>query len=154
MAHSKAAEALRRCTATTASGRPCKAWAVWDDDRQLCNVHAGRHYRAELRPDDMTFEQIIAHEERRAAAWLERLINPRPTNYTPCDCAAYSWPHRPGGGLCRWPDPPESRGKQPAGTHGDDRLSPTAPWQRGDPHPPSLAKLVAKAMRRAQGRRT
>jgi hypothetical protein len=23
-----------------------------------------------------------------------------------CQCAAYPWPHRPGGGLCRWPDPP------------------------------------------------
>jgi len=23
-----------------------------------------------------------------------------------CRCAAYPWPHRPGGGLCRYPDPP------------------------------------------------
>lgn len=23
-----------------------------------------------------------------------------------CTCAAYAWPHRPGGGLCRWPEPP------------------------------------------------
>ena len=23
-----------------------------------------------------------------------------------CGCGAYPWPHRPGGGLCRWPDPP------------------------------------------------
>ncbi|MCC7350042.1 MAG: hypothetical protein IT446_05680 [Phycisphaerales bacterium] len=23
-----------------------------------------------------------------------------------CRCHAYPWPHRPGGGLCRWPDPP------------------------------------------------
>ena len=25
---------------------------------------------------------------------------------TNCCCAAYPWPHRPGGGLCRHPDPP------------------------------------------------
>jgi hypothetical protein len=23
-----------------------------------------------------------------------------------CRCEAYPWPHRPTGGLCRWPDPP------------------------------------------------
>lgn len=23
-----------------------------------------------------------------------------------CACAAYAWPHRPGGGLCRWPELP------------------------------------------------
>jgi hypothetical protein len=26
-----------------------------------------------------------------------------------CRCAAYQWPHRPGGGLCRYPDPPLER---------------------------------------------
>jgi len=25
----------------------------------------------------------------------------------PCSCSAYPWPHRPGGGLCRWPEKPE-----------------------------------------------
>jgi len=28
------------------------------------------------------------------------------THFQPGECAAYQWPHRPGGGLCRWPDPP------------------------------------------------
>lgn len=123
MAYNEKAKARRRCTGTTAAGKPCRAWAVWDDDRQLCNVHAGRHYRAEPPPDDMSLEQIIAHEERRAAAWLERLLNPPPTNYTPCNCAAYNWPHRPGGGLCSWPDPPEAASAIPTGTHRQDRWS-------------------------------
>jgi hypothetical protein len=26
-----------------------------------------------------------------------------------CRCEAYPWPHRPGGGLCCWPDPPQRR---------------------------------------------
>jgi hypothetical protein len=39
----------------------------------------------------------------------------------PCTCAAYKWPHRPGGGLCRWPDPPYYRSSIPAGTHRSGR---------------------------------
>jgi len=34
-----------------------------------------------------------------------------------CRCAAYRWPHRPGGGLCRWPDPPAGEHPTPAGTN-------------------------------------
>jgi hypothetical protein len=34
------------------------------------------------------------------------------------DCIASAWPHRPGGGLCRWPDLPLYRSTIPAGTHG------------------------------------
>lgn len=26
-----------------------------------------------------------------------------------CACEAYPWPHRPGGGFCKWPDPPTER---------------------------------------------
>ena len=37
----------------------------------------------------------------------------RPT----CTCPAYEWPHRPGGGLCRFPDPPLGRCATPAGTN-------------------------------------
>lgn len=33
-----------------------------------------------------------------------------------CKCPAYNWPHRPGGGLCEWPDPPRYRSTIPAGT--------------------------------------
>lgn len=36
---------------------------------------------------------------------------PRPT----CTCAAYPWPHRPAGGLCRYPDPPLERFKGKGG---------------------------------------
>jgi hypothetical protein len=31
------------------------------------------------------------------------------TKPTPCHCKAYSFPHRPGGGLCCSPDPPTDR---------------------------------------------
>lgn len=32
----------QRCTATTTSGAPCKAWAVHGTDPPLCSTHAGR----------------------------------------------------------------------------------------------------------------
>ena len=38
--------------------------------------------------------------------------------YPPCACAAYAWPHRPGSGLCRWPEAPAATCPTPAGTHG------------------------------------
>ncbi len=37
----------------------------------------------------------------------------RPPN---CNCEAYDWPHRPAGGLCRWPDPPGQRSSTKQGT--------------------------------------
>ncbi len=45
----------------------------------------------------------------------------RSTGRPSCRCVAYQWPHRPGGGLCRWPDEPEYRRTTPAGTHGPER---------------------------------
>jgi hypothetical protein len=33
-----------------------------------------------------------------------------------CGCGAYAWPHRLGGGLCRWPDPPEQSSSTKQGT--------------------------------------
>jgi len=46
-----------------------------------------------------------------------------------CGCVAYAWPHRPGGGLCRWPEEPDYRRTTPAGTHGEYRnLRRRVPW--------------------------
>jgi hypothetical protein len=44
-----------------------------------------------------------------------------------CTCAAYGFPHRPGGGLCRYPDPPLKKWK---GTPGKSK--PTALRRRGN----------------------
>ena len=46
------------------------------------------------------------------------------THFEPCACPAYNWPHRPGGGLCRWPDEPTHRLTTPAGTHEWPRMEP------------------------------
>lgn len=104
MAYGEAAQARRRCTATRQDGEGCRAWALWDDPRQLCVQHAGRGHRGRLDPD------------RPWRAWST-------TRYRPCKCAAYAWPHRPGSGLCSWPDPPLYRLMTPAGTHRWPRAS-------------------------------
>jgi len=36
--------------------------------------------------------------------------------YPLCTCEAYSFPHRPGGGLCRWPEAPLYRLTTPPST--------------------------------------
>ncbi|MDT7807288.1 MAG: hypothetical protein QOJ70_1101 [Acidobacteriota bacterium] len=101
MPYSEKARELRRCTQPKADGSRCRAWAVWGDSRQLCAPH-GRHHRGKMRG-------------RRSD---ER------THFEPCTCLAYAWPHRPGGGLCRWPDPPLFRRTTPANTHEWPRMSP------------------------------
>ena len=118
MAYSPRAKLKRRCKHVHSDGRACKAWAVWDDARQLCNVHAGRHHRGPmLTPEER--EEVWESELRTGQKILHRPAKP-----TPCRCVAYAWPHRPGGGLCRWPDPPAYRWSTPASTHKPGRLRP------------------------------
>lgn len=94
MAYSEKAKALRRCTGFRKDGEPCEAYAAWGDPRGLCVAH-GRHHAGPL---------------------PKRYAPRRKSSYPPCECPAYSWPHRPGGGLCQWPDVPEYRLTTPAGT--------------------------------------
>lgn len=97
--YSARAIARRRCLGTTKAGNACKAWALWDDPRQLCVNHAGRGHTG---PRD---------GKRRASS---------SARYVHCRCEAYAWPHRPASGLCRWPDPPLLRLTTPAGTKNAD----------------------------------
>ncbi len=102
MAYSDAAKERRRCLGTRADGQPCRNYAVWNTDRQLCAQHAGR-----------------AHVGPRYG-WRQREWK---TKYIPCTCQAYAWPHRPGSGICRWPEAPHFRCTTPAGTHAWPRAS-------------------------------
>jgi len=96
--YSAEARARRRCRGRRRDGEPCHAWALWDDPRQLCVNHAGRNHTG-------------PHPKVRA--WL---TNSGKTRYAPCTCAAYCWPHRPGGGVCEWPNlSPRWRCTTPAG---------------------------------------
>ncbi len=107
MAYSEAAIARRRCTARTRAGAPCRAWACWDDPQQRCVIHAGRGHRGPQHP---------GHRPYRRA------------RYPAYTCPAYQWPHRPGAGLCRWPDPPTRCCPTLPGTH---RTTFRLRWRRG-----------------------
>lgn len=99
MAYSERARELRRCKATRKDGQPCRAYAVWG--QELCAGHAYKT-RGGRMPERFRYTGM-------------------PTNAPSCTCTAYNWPHRPGGGLCRWPDAPKFRLTTPAGTHSDLR---------------------------------
>ena len=86
--YAPAAIPLRRCTARRVDGRPCRAWAAWDDPHQRCNAHAVRT-RGPKRP--------------LPANWIMATLVRRSTPQ-PCRCTAYPWPHRAAGGRCHWPD--------------------------------------------------
>jgi hypothetical protein len=101
MAYSKAAEELRRCRAKRADGAPCKAWAIWGRPDGLCSTHAGRT------SGPGNGRRCFPHEHAQ---------------YHVCRCGAYAWPHRPGGGWCRWPDPPRYESPTEPGTHSWPRL--------------------------------
>ena len=78
---------------------------------------------------------------RAFAAWGDLLgrcggHGGRSTGRPTCGCVAYAWPHRPGGGLCRWPDSPTHRLTTPAETHGPDRNA-----RRGFP---GLARIMRR----------
>ena len=92
MAYSERAKELRRCKATRKDGQPCQAYAIWGTE------HCAGH----------------TYKTRRT---LARGYREWPTNAPACTCRAYAWPHRPGGGLCNWPDAPTYRSTIEAGTH-------------------------------------
>jgi hypothetical protein len=51
----------------------------------------------------------INREEREEGASVRANRKARDKKRRKCRCEAYPWPHRAGGGLCRWPDPPLER---------------------------------------------
>ena len=78
-------------------------------------------------------------------------VAPKPVKPKTCTCRAYRWPHRPGGGLCRWPDPPLKTCNTPPGTN-----RPTMTRRRGERalimrayglHPIRDRKLIDHVMR-------
>ena len=111
MAYNDKAILARKCCHVHPDGRRCRAWAMWNEPQQLCNVHAGRHHRGPM----------PTAQQRKNAALVEWHagveLRHRHANVQSCRCAAYAWPHRPGGGLCRWPEPPLYQRTTRSGTH-------------------------------------
>lgn len=55
------------------------------------------------------FWQEYIRQKREAETWMRAQRKARDKKRKKCRCEAYPWPHRPGGGLCRWPEPPLER---------------------------------------------
>lgn len=53
--------------------------------------------------------QEINRHDREIAAYQRARRKARDQKRRKCRCEAYPWPHRPGGGFCRYPDPPIER---------------------------------------------
>src|SRR6266480_7704200 len=51
----------------------------------------------------------INRQENEAKAQQRAKRKARDKRRAKCRCEAYPWPHRPRGGLCRWPDSPLER---------------------------------------------
>lgn len=84
MSYSATTDDVRRCVAIAAAGRPCRAYAIWDDPNQRCVAHGGRHQSGWLPPE--------------APPLCGKGRSPS------CCCASYPFPHRPGAGRCPWPE--------------------------------------------------
>ena len=91
------ARQLLRCKAVARTGIRCRAYVV--GGLELC----------------------IAHSPWRSRGPGSKRPPIRPGRVA-CRCEAYTWPHRRGSGVCRWPDPPETHCTIPAGTHRSARL--------------------------------
>jgi hypothetical protein len=93
--YSEKAKALRRCKKLRVDGNQCRAWAKVDED--FCSLHSYDHRKKKLPKKGA---------ERAAAAKRRAHKRAQTQRHQMCSCAAYSWKHRAGGGLCLFPDPP------------------------------------------------
>jgi len=59
-----------------------------------------------------------------------------------CRCDAYRFPHRPGGGLCRYPDPPAVRWQDAQAAEIAERLAKFKALWGGEPDAEQLADLI------------
>jgi hypothetical protein len=83
------------------------------------------------------------NRETKAAKVRERVNRKaRDKRRRKCHCEAYKFPHRPGGGLCRYPDPPAVRWQDAQAAEIAARVAKfKAKW--GEPTPDQMADLIA-----------
>jgi hypothetical protein len=98
--------------------------------------------------------QLINRRERTAQAELRAKRKKGDKKRAKCRCEAYKFPHRPGGGLCRYPEPPEVRWQDAQAAEVAKRVAKFRErW--GEPTPEQmqdLVKLTTKPYRPYRGR--
>jgi hypothetical protein len=84
----------------------------------------------------------INRQERQKQADIRATRKARDKKRAKCRCDAYKFPHRPGGGLCRYPDPPAVRWQDAQAAEIAARV---AEFRRmaGEPTPEVMADLIA-----------
>src|SRR5262249_54078163 len=106
------AKQLRRCERIKADGQRCRNYSRLDSN--VCGFHF--HNPAIRRPKGRERGEAVMRRLKIRAG----LTSWRKNKKKVCRCRAYNWPHRAGGGLCRWPDPPIFLLATPAGTQSGD----------------------------------
>src|SRR6476619_6977294 len=84
----------------------------------------------------------INRYERELKADERKKRKARDKKRAKCRCDAYKFPHRPGSGLCRYPDPPAMRWQDAQAAEIAARV---AEFRRrwGEPTPEQMADLIA-----------
>jgi hypothetical protein len=60
-------------------------------------------------PPLRSYWREINRQNRQVQAQVRQKRKARDKKRSKCRCPAYPWPHRPNGGLCRWPESPLQR---------------------------------------------
>jgi hypothetical protein len=105
MAYNEKAKSLRQCEAIKPNGERCRNYSRLDSN--VCVIHL---YPKRKRVVIGRHEPILHFLKRKGKAHHVR------QRHNVCRCRAYNWPHRAGGGLCRWPDEPLKRLSTQQGT--------------------------------------
>lgn len=71
-----------------------------------------RHSVALGLPPLRKYWQMCNRQEREQAAQIREKRKASDKKRKKCRCDAYKFPHRPGGGLCLWPNPPAATWKE------------------------------------------
>jgi hypothetical protein len=86
--------------------------------------------------------QAINRAERAKKARQRKYRKTYTRKRPKCRCDAYKFPHRPGGGLCRYPDPPAVRWQDAQAAEIAERVAKCRErW--GEPSPEGMADLIA-----------
>src|SRR6058998_3619205 len=83
----------------------------------------------------------INRQENEAKAQQRAKRKAKDKRRAKCRCEAYPWPHRPGGGLCRYPDPPAARWKDIKAAEIAERVAKFR-TKYGEPSPEMMADLT------------
>lgn len=90
--------------------------------------------------------QEINRHDRHVQAELRAKRKARDKKGAKCRCDAYKFPHRPGGGLCRHPDPPTVRWQDAQAAEIAQRVA-KFKQRFGEPNPEQMRDLIALTTR-------